>query len=109
MSTFIQAISRIIPLICSVGNDTTRKSSTRIEFNSHANMVVVGKNCTIFDDTGKTCTVDALSETVGNLEDMPIVDAVVTYDRPYQCRTYLLLMRNALHIPELDVNLPHYL
>ena len=98
-------ISGLTPLISSVGNDAAQKSSTRTEVDSHANMVVVGKNSTIFDDNGKKGTVNAFSETAGKLEDVPIVDTVVTYDCPYQCRTYLLLMRNALHIPELDVNL----
>ena len=68
-------------------------------------MVVVGNDCTIFDDTGQTCTVNAFSESAGCLEKVLIVDAVVAYDCPFQAKTYLLMMRNALHIPDIKVNL----
>ena len=81
------------------------ETSIRTELDSNANMVVVGRNCSIFDDTGRMRTFNAFSETAGELENVPIMDAVVAYDCPYQCKTYLLLMRNALYIPELDLNL----
>ena len=68
-------------------------------------MIVAGSECTVFDDTGKTCTVNSFSESAGRLENIKIVDAVIAYDCPYKCKTYLLLMRNVLHIPELPLNL----
>ena len=37
--------------------------------------------------------------------NVPIVDAAVAYDCPYQSKTFILLMRNALYIPELEINL----
>ena len=55
--------------------------------------------------TQETCTVNAFSESIGKLDNVPIVDAAVAYDCPYQCKTLLLLIRNALYIPELDINL----
>ena len=81
------------------------ESSTMTEFDSHANMVVVGTNSTIFDDTGEMCTVNAFSKIGGKLGNVPIVDILIAYNCPYQCKTYLTLVRNVLHIPELDVNL----
>ena len=98
-------VFRLAPLISSVRNNIMHESSTCTELDSYSNMVVVERNCTIFDDTGKMCTVNTFSETAGWLDDVPIVDEVVAYDCPYQCKTYILLMRNALYIPELDVNL----
>ena len=98
-------VFRLASLISHTDDDKANESSTRTELDSHANMVVVGKYCMIFDDTGKTCTVNAFSETAGKLENVPIVDAVIAYDCPYKCKIYLLLLRNALHIPELEVNL----
>ena len=68
-------------------------------------MIVAGSKCTVFDDTGRTCTVTSFSESVRRLENMRIVDTVVAYDCPFKCKTYLLLMRNVLHIPELPLNL----
>ena len=34
-----------------------------------------------------------------------IVDVVVAYDCPYRAKTYLLIMRNTLHVSELPLNL----
>ena len=67
-------------------------------------MIVVGKHCTVFDTTGRTCTVNAFSPSAGKVNDVPIVDAAVAYDYPIKGKTYLLLMRNVLHIPEIDHN-----
>ena len=78
---------------------------SRTELDSHANMVVVGRNCTVFDSTGKTCTVNSFAESAGRLEHVPIVDAVVAYDCPYNAKVYLLLMRNALQVSDIQVNL----
>ena len=68
-------------------------------------MVVVGQNATIFDKTGKTCTVNMFSESAGKLEQIPIVDVVVAYDCSYKAKVYLLLMRNALQVSDIHVNL----
>ena len=68
-------------------------------------MVVVGNDCTIFDDTGLTCAVNAFTKSAGKLHKVPIVHAVVAYDCTLQAKTFHLLFRNALHIPEINVNL----
>ena len=62
-------------------------SQSRTELDSHANMVVVGKNCTIFDNTQQKCTVNSFSKETGTLEDVPIIDAVVAYDCPFKAKT----------------------
>ena len=68
-------------------------------------MVVATSQCVVFDDTKKTCTVNSFAESAGRLDNIKIVDIVVAYDCPYQCKTFLLLMRNTLHVPELHINL----
>ena len=50
-------------------------SNTKLD--SHANMAIVGKDCTVFDTTGQTCTVNALTKSTGKLEKLIYVDAVV--------------------------------
>ena len=77
----------------------------RTELDSHANMAVVGRESVVFDDTGQTCTVNAFTESAGKLEKVPIVDVAIAYDCPLQAKTYILLMRNCLHIPEIKHNL----
>ena len=50
-------------------------------------------------------TVNAVSESAGKLDNIPIIDAAIKYNCPYQCKTFLLLIRNTLYIPELEINL----
>ena len=102
--TFSPTIGRLSSLISSTEIGTVADGS-RTELDSHANMIVVGRHCTVFDSLGKTCTVNAFSESAGKLNNVPIVDAVIAYDCPYKAKTYLLLMRNVLYIPELEINL----
>jgi len=47
------------------------------ELDSHANMVVLGRNSFIFESTGKTCNVKPFSEEIGVAEDVPIVDGAI--------------------------------
>ena len=68
-------------------------------------MVVAGSQCVVFDDTKNTCTVNSFSESAGKLDNIKIVDVVVAYDSPYQSKTFLLLMHNDLHVPELPLNI----
>ena len=68
-------------------------------------MIVVGKHSIIFDTAGKTCTVNAFSPSAGTVDEVPIVDAAIAYDCPIQGKTFILLMRNVLSIPELSHNL----
>ena len=79
--------------------------SHRTELDSHANMVVVGRECVVFDTTGKTCTVNSFAKSTGKLEKVPVVDACVAYECHYTAKVYLLLMRNALQVSDIQVNL----
>ena len=68
-------------------------------------MIVVGKQCAIFERTGKTCSVNAFSPSAGTMHEVPIVDAALAYDFPLIGKTYIFLVRNALYIPEISHNL----
>jgi hypothetical protein len=75
------------------------------ELDSHANMVVLGKNCFVFEWSGQSCSVHPFSDTLGTVKNVPIVDAAIAYDCPYRLETYVLLFRNALYLPTLENNL----
>ena len=77
----------------------------RTELDSHANMIVLGKNSFVFESTGKTCNVQPFSSDLGMATNVPIVDGALAYDCPYTGQMYILLARNALHIPSMDHNL----
>ena len=75
------------------------------ELDSHANMVVLGKNSFIFESSGKTCNVKPFTDEIGIAENVPIVDGAIAYDDSKTGKTYILLVRNALYIPTMETNL----
>ena len=82
------------------GND-----SPTTELDSHANMVVVGKHSTIIARTGKSCEVQAFSEECQSLKEIEIVDAAIAYDCATTSKTFILIMKNALHVPTMERSL----
>ena len=88
--------------ICGGYKDDKHNSTT--ELDSHANMAVVGSQATVFH-TGRTVDVRSFSYEVDKLESVPIVDATLAYDCPKILNTYLLIVKNALHIPSMQHNL----
>ena len=78
---------------------------SRTELDSHANMVVVGSNCLIVEYSGRTAVVNPFTPEYDALTEVPIVDAAVLYECPYSGKEYILLVRNALHVPAMVNNL----
>ena len=56
--------------------------SIQTDLDSHANMIVVGKHSFIISYSGKYLDVNAFTEAVGGLTQVPIVDAAISYDCP---------------------------
>jgi hypothetical protein len=92
------------------GDDEDEKSAThtkedsRTELDSHANMPVVGKCAFIISDTGRVADVKAYTPDYDSMQ-IRIVDAAVKYECPYSGTTYILVIRNALHVPSMQNNL----
>ena len=68
-------------------------------------MIVLGKHAYIFEHTGRSCTVTPFTMSLGAATNVPVVDAAVAYECPYTFKTYILIARNALHIPQMENNL----
>ena len=62
-------------------------------------MVVLGKHAFIFESTGRTCNVKPFDASLGLATNVPIVDGALAYDCPVTNMTYILIVRNALHLP----------
>ena len=77
----------------------------RTELDSHANMAVAGKHSFIFESTGRTCDVSPFSKDLGMVSNVPIVDAAIAYEDVKTGEVVILLMRNALYIPSMSINL----
>ena len=84
--------------------DDGNGEQSRTELDSHANMPVVGKNATILSDTGRSCDVSAFTPDYEPMK-VPIVDAAVQYECPYNGTTHILVIRNCLHVPTMSNNL----
>ena len=84
-------------------NDNNKPLTTELDY--HANMVVVGANATVIQETGTCADVNTFANEVDQMKRVPIKDMVVVYDCPYQCKMFLLIFKNALHVPSMDRNL----
>ena len=80
------------------------KEESRTELDSHANMPVVGKHGYIIAETGKTVDVSPFTPDY-KLLPVPLVDATIKYNNPYNGKSCMLVLRNALYVPSMDNNL----
>ena len=71
------------------------------ELDSHANMPVVGKHAYIIAETGKKVDVSPFTPDYKPLM-VPLVDAMVRYDNPYNRKSYILVLQNALYVLLMD-------
>jgi hypothetical protein len=87
-----------------VYEDNEREEESRTELDSHANMPVVGRNAYIISDTGRIADVNPFTPDYDSMQ-IPIVDAAVQYECPYDGQSYIFVIRNALHVPSMRNNL----
>ena len=79
-------------------------AESRMELDSHANMPVVGKHAYIIAETGKKVDVSPFTPDYKPLT-VHLVDATVRYDYPYNGKSYILVLLNALYVLSMDNNL----
>ena len=72
-----------------------------MELDSHTNMPVVGKHAYIIAKTGKTVDVLPFMPDYQPLT-VPLVDTTVRYDNPYNGKSYILVLQNALYVPSME-------
>ena len=96
-------IERMMTSISSSGDNVCLESSA--ELDSHANMVVIGKQVFIFNQSDQYANVRAFTDEVKGIPKVPIVNAIIAYDCPQSGHTYLLVVRNALCVPSMEHNL----
>ena len=81
----------------------------RTEFNteldSHADSPVVGKHSYVLRATGRKVSVKGFTDQLGAPILVPVVDAAVVYDCEYTGKSVILVIRNALHLQNMDTNL----
>ena len=82
----------------------TSSRPSQTELDSHANMPVAGRNCYILSELGKYVNVSPFTPAYKALR-APVVDVVIQYDSRYDGKSYILVIRNALHVPSMANNL----
>jgi hypothetical protein len=87
-----------------VAEENELEEGSRTELDTHANMPVVGKNAYIISDTGRIAEVNPFTPDYAPMQ-VPIVDAAVRYDCPYDGQPHIFVIRNALHVPSMKNNL----
>lgn len=86
------------------GDVEMRPDNCRTELDTHANMAVVGTQALIINNTGKTVEVSPYNPVYQSLT-VPLVDAALKYESPFDGKVCILLVRNALHVPTMKNNL----
>ena len=78
---------------------------TSTQLDSHANMAVVGHHATVINRSGKSANVRPFSKDCSQITAVPIFDAAVAYDCSYTLKTYILVVKNDLHVSSKNQNL----
>ena len=68
-------------------------------------MVLIGKQSFVFSHSGKYADVKAFAKEVKGLPEVPIVDDVIAYYCTFLGETYLLVVRNTLCVPTININM----
>ena len=98
------SIYSLIATIMDVDVTEEDQKESRTELDSHANMPVVGRHAFIIAKTGRIADVNAFTPDYSSMQ-VPIVDAARQYECPYDSKSYILIIRNALHVPSMNNNL----
>ena len=81
-------------------SELSTNEESRSELDSHAKMAVIGKHAYILTETGKMVEVNPFTPAYKPIK-APIVDAALPYDSPYDRKSYILVVKSALHVPSM--------
>jgi hypothetical protein len=85
--------------------DITVPNETRTDLDSHADQCAVGCTLLIVHDYDRPTNVTGYNPTGPIAKDLRTVSAALAYDDPVTGKTVVLLVHQALHIPDLEHNL----
>ena len=99
----ISAVTSHRQLSSQVHSDETKP--TQAELDSHADTCSFGKGAYLVADTGQTITVSGFIDSLGTVEQVPIVTAAVAYDDPNSYQTFVLFFHQALYFKQMKKHL----
>ena len=77
---------------------------TRTELDSHVNMPVVGQHAYIINFSGQKVNMRPFTPQYKSME-AELVDAALLYECPYEGKSHILVIRNAIHVDSMENNL----
>ncbi len=80
-----------------VSNRGRSDTSSRSEFDSHADTCVAGDNTVVYADTGERVRVSPFSGEYAAMTDVPIVTALTAWTDPKTGRTFILVLNQCLY------------
>jgi hypothetical protein len=89
----------------SASNGMMVDSSRRADLDSHANMIVLGHDCYVLRRSGHFADVNAFTPEYDTLKRVPIIDGAIFYECPFDGTTWILVFKNALHVPTMSHHL----
>ena len=92
-------------IILSVNSSSHSNDNQRTKLDSHANMAVLRKHASTFESTGWPCDVQPFAKELGIASNVPIMDGGIAYNCHILRKTFILMARNALHIPTISMRL----
>ena len=105
-ATFNQyLVGRFQQQICASSSHSDDSTISATELDSHADSPVVGRYCTILEDTGRKARVSGFTSDLGKPLVVKVVNAAVAYDCEHTGETYILVLCNALYFENMEVNL----
>ena len=68
----------------------------RLEFDTHADTIVLGANCVILSYTGKECDVSPYTETYESIKNVPVVSGATLWTNKTDGQEFILVFNEAL-------------
>ena len=98
----------VVQRICATGSMTDHDDiESAIELDSHVNSPVVGRVPRVIERKGMYVSVSGFTNKLGKPIHVPVVDAAVSYMCDKTGKSMIMIIRNALHIPEMEACLLH--
>lgn len=76
-----------------------------MELDTHATMVLIGRNFQVISRSGQTVQVNPFTPDYKALPEVPNVDTVIAYECHFIDKVYIILYQNALYVLKMENNL----
>ena len=94
-----------LKIAASKGGNYDESELGNLELDSHADSPVLGSQSVIVRKTGRTVSVKGFTDELGRPLVVPVVDGIILHECEFTSQSFLLVIRNALHLPSMKNHL----